>query len=126
MARHDEPVGRVRAVCRQWNDTLARGEYTAGQRSKPTSSAADGRASATDRLRQRADPGEVPELAPTPLTGAEHLVDEHLARFATGPVAESFVLLAHLGLVLTFGVRSEEHTSELPSLMRLSYAVFCL
>src|SRR3546814_5501815 len=25
-----------------------------------------------------------------------------------------------------FGVRSEEHTSELPSLMRISYAVFCL
>src|SRR3546814_10831456 len=24
------------------------------------------------------------------------------------------------------GVRSEEHTSELPSLMRISYAVFCL
>src|SRR3546814_4635030 len=24
------------------------------------------------------------------------------------------------------GLRSEEHTSELPSLMRLSYAVFCL
>src|SRR3546814_2947122 len=25
-----------------------------------------------------------------------------------------------------FGGRSEEHTSELPSLMRISYAVFCL
>src|SRR3546814_7314326 len=25
-----------------------------------------------------------------------------------------------------FGLRSEEHTSELPSLMRISYAVFCL
>src|SRR3546814_4678988 len=27
---------------------------------------------------------------------------------------------------LAFGVRSEEHTSELQSLMRISYAVFCL
>src|SRR3546814_3804037 len=27
---------------------------------------------------------------------------------------------------LQFGVRSEEHTSELQSLMRISYAVFCL
>src|SRR3546814_1436487 len=27
---------------------------------------------------------------------------------------------------LTFEVRSEEHTSELQSLMRISYAVFCL
>src|SRR3546814_6500799 len=26
----------------------------------------------------------------------------------------------------TFGFRSEEHTSELQSLMRISYAVFCL
>src|SRR3546814_8752524 len=28
--------------------------------------------------------------------------------------------------VLLFAVRSEEHTSELQSLMRISYAVFCL
>src|SRR3546814_2764446 len=28
--------------------------------------------------------------------------------------------------ILRFGVRSEAHTSELPSLMRISYAVFCL
>src|SRR3546814_10454264 len=27
---------------------------------------------------------------------------------------------------LTDGIRSEEHTSELQSLMRISYAVFCL
>src|SRR3546814_5571369 len=26
----------------------------------------------------------------------------------------------------SFGIRSEEHTSELQSLMRISYAVFCL
>src|SRR3546814_9050094 len=29
-------------------------------------------------------------------------------------------------LAATHGVRSEEHTSELQSLMRISYAVFCL
>src|SRR3546814_1831079 len=29
-------------------------------------------------------------------------------------------------LVLAVAVRSEEHTSELQSLMRISYAVFCL
>src|SRR3546814_2634413 len=33
--------------------------------------------------------------------------------------------LAVSGLVL-LGIRSEEHTSELQSLMRISYAVFCL
>src|SRR3546814_9158734 len=30
------------------------------------------------------------------------------------------------GACVSFVVRSEEHTSELPSLMRISYAVFCL
>src|SRR3546814_3288537 len=29
-------------------------------------------------------------------------------------------------LMKRFGIRSEEHTSELQSLMRISYAVFCL
>src|SRR3546814_6502263 len=32
----------------------------------------------------------------------------------------------HLASHGTFAVRSEEHTSELQSLMRISYAVFCL
>src|SRR3546814_10298271 len=35
---------------------------------------------------------------------------------------EAAAVLAELGLT----VRSEEHTSELQSLMRISYAVFCL
>src|SRR3546814_10619886 len=37
--------------------------------------------------------------------------------------------LTYIALVVGFGtliVRSEEHTSELQSLMRISYAVFCL
>src|SRR3546814_2042940 len=37
--------------------------------------------------------------------------------FAASPIA--------LGLILG-AIRSEEHTSELQSLMRISYAVFCL
>src|SRR3546814_8595561 len=43
------------------------------------------------------------------------LADRHAARFAPGQ-------LQHIG----FYQRSEEHTSELQSLMRISYAVFCL
>src|SRR3546814_5878111 len=45
---------------------------------------------------------------------------------------EDVAINAHLEDVLGFrrtselGVRSEEHTSELQSLMRISYAVFCL
>src|SRR3546814_1617543 len=35
-------------------------------------------------------------------------------------------LLAHTGQKDTQPIRSEEHTSELQSLMRISYAVFCL
>src|SRR3546814_8606531 len=53
------------------------------------------------------------------------LIDAH----AHGPYGEDDLIpqqnwqqLVHLA----FGVRSEEHTSELQSLMRISYAVFCL
>src|SRR3546814_4466416 len=39
----------------------------------------------------------------------------------------SFFQFTIPGLVVAFvGMRSEEHTSELQSLMRISYAVFCL
>src|SRR3546814_6324131 len=37
-----------------------------------------------------------------------------------------FVLCNALGVLLELPWRSEEHTSELQSLMRISYAVFCL
>src|SRR3546814_4942487 len=39
------------------------------------------------------------------------------------PVDQS--LAAHQGIRVMFADRSEEHTSELQSLMRISYAVFC-
>src|SRR3546814_8362468 len=44
-----------------------------------------------------------------------------IARRITGLFAASFVVLGFLA-----PARSEEHTSELQSLMRISYAVFCL
>src|SRR3546814_1896051 len=40
-------------------------------------------------------------------------------------VVEPMVRQAGIDM-LWFGIRSEEHTSELQSLMRISYAVFCL
>src|SRR3546814_9953185 len=43
---------------------------------------------------------------------------------ARGIAADPLALLAFLNDARV--VRSEEHTSELPSLMRISYAVFCL
>src|SRR3546814_9730579 len=39
---------------------------------------------------------------------------------------QSFAMLTGSRLGASFVVRSEEHTSELQSLMRISYAVFCL
>src|SRR3546814_3641360 len=42
-------------------------------------------------------------------------------------IEESFIVLGALAAILLLTmIRSEEHTSELQSLMRISYAVFCL
>src|SRR3546814_1113174 len=43
-----------------------------------------------------------------------------------GPVPSRPVSWAGLSIMLPVPMRSEEHTSELQSLMRISYAVFCL
>src|SRR3546814_1680223 len=56
----------------------------------------------------------------------------HVLRPVRLDLLDQFVRQRHvverLGLVVAVGVdpRSEEHTSELQSLMRISYAVFCL
>src|SRR3546814_2015794 len=44
----------------------------------------------------------------------------------TGPVTPRLERVAEVWNDAGFRVRSEEHTSELQSLMRISYAVFCL
>src|SRR3546814_3744702 len=45
----------------------------------------------------------------------------------TPPVLLLSPMIQHwLGLAETISFRSEEHTSELQSIMRISYAVFCL
>src|SRR3546814_3420732 len=79
--------------------------------------------------------GQVEALRPDgPVGPAVHLI--HIAngarlyplRNAAAPV-ERITLVAHLGshaVLLGQLGRSEEHTSELQSLMRISYAVFCL
>src|SRR3546814_2679236 len=49
------------------------------------------------------------------------------ARIESGEIAGPRIITAMSPLFPPDGVpRSEEHTSELPSLMRISYAVFCL
>src|SRR3546814_10809892 len=72
---------------------------------------------------------EMQELAQVPAYGIS--LDELYERL--GERAECFVL-RHRGSIIAFTWcqldgpprRSEEHTSELQSLMRISYAVFCL
>src|SRR3546814_8873502 len=47
---------------------------------------------------------------------------QHLVR----PGLRSTGIASYLFINNSIGIRSEEHTSELQSLMRISYAVFCL
>src|SRR3546814_2372670 len=60
------------------------------------------------------------------ILAARHLADRSDHR--GGAAGEAFGELAafRIGLPLVDRIRSEEHTSELQSLMRISYAVFCL
>src|SRR3546814_7554924 len=64
-------------------------------------------------------------------------VDQILGGFEAALLAVPFLVFVAVACVLAWrvagrniaiftGVRSEEHTSELQSLMRISYAVFCL
>src|SRR3546814_4317858 len=57
----------------------------------------------------------VPEQKPSPGSDARSEAENRLAEALRG-----------LARMEGAGVRSEEHTSELQSLMRISYAVFCL
>src|SRR3546814_2102612 len=67
-------------------------------------------------------------LAVTTVLEINHQMPESL-KFLHGGVYKAYSAVGDFaGLTLLAGVlwRSEEHTSELPSLMRISYAVFCL
>src|SRR3546814_1516904 len=66
-----------------------------------------------------------------------HVIREEAIAVSDGPsihdcaITENYVLIFDLPVtfsmkMLLAGYRSEEHTSELQSLMRISYAVFCL
>src|SRR3546814_10496101 len=75
---------------------------------------ASARARARHRLRHRAHPADrMAPLARLAVHLAEHMVEQHIG--AAGRVGAGII-----------ADRSEEHTSELQSLMRISYAVFCL
>src|SRR3546814_5027395 len=48
------------------------------------------------------------------------------ANYRDGNLDAVHQMLSHSGTIVGLADRSEEHTSELQSLMRISYAVFCL
>src|SRR3546814_8742803 len=62
-----------------------------------------------------------------PGTGPDNRPSGHLRRGGTTRIAESIsAARRNVSGGMTATSRSEEHTSELQSLMRISYAVFCL
>src|SRR3546814_4157833 len=66
-------------------------------------------------------------LAVGPAMHGAHDVSARIAQIAVSIACAAYVAglaAQHNGLPVT--ARSEEHTSELQSLMRISYAVFCL
>src|SRR3546814_5958200 len=92
-----------------------------------------------DRAQLRADPRDAKPALADRLSGrrprgrADGVGHDHLADQGAG--AQARAQGTGIGLSLAAGLggagrdpgrRSEEHTSELQSLMRLSYAVFCL
>src|SRR3546814_2818883 len=59
--------------------------------------------------------------------GAEQVIFTKSATEAINLVASAFAAIVAPGdEIIVSSLRSEEHTSELQSLMRISYAVFCL
>src|SRR3546814_5014992 len=58
--------------------------------------------------------------------GATSNADQAQSDAASRAFASSIVSITNARSSPTSGRRSEEHTSELQSLMRISYAVFCL
>src|SRR3546814_5476553 len=66
-----------------------------------------------------------PKLFQADAVAATGLVDRPVARSHRGPHGLRFPA-RHPARRGATGGRSEEHTSELQSLMRISYAVFCL
>src|SRR3546814_2643779 len=90
--------------------------------------AADGEPMRVEWLSGSAE--NVPPVATLLIPIAPVIADEpFVEKKKRGPATEAILtaLRDHRGLFWRVGfVRSEEHTSELQSLMRISYAVFCL
>src|SRR3546814_993088 len=68
-----------------------------------------------------------PEIVPSDCSSGVATLDAMVSGLAPGRLAETEIMgKSTCGNGATGSRRSEEHTSELQSLMRISYAVFCL
>src|SRR3546814_9175747 len=100
------------------------GEWSIAGRVVSCGSGETGDGGGAGGVEQEVSCGLAPPVVPVAVLGGDEpqLADDALAHLRQGldleHGARHHVLLAH--------ARSEEHTSELQSLMRISYAVFCL
>src|SRR3546814_2360497 len=76
------------------------------------------------RFQQALDPSALMDIAASLHAIEAAITDSRNAGIATESDPAIILLCRHLATVCAD--RSEEHTSELQSLMRISYAVFCL
>src|SRR3546814_7332581 len=75
----------------------------------------------------RSDPFRGPELAPGPEVQSDAEIDAFVRSHVESAYHPSCSCrMGTDSMAVVDGERSEEHTSELQSLMRISYAVFCL
>src|SRR3546814_10132636 len=63
---------------------------------------------------------------PSPASTASTSSSSLLSGSPSSPASSFSTMLMPISLIADMTSRSEEHTSELQSLMRISYAVFCL
>src|SRR3546814_5281368 len=76
-----------------------------------------------DNQARAADPQHSVWLSASAGTGKTQVLSARVLRLLLGGNTDPSQILC---LTFTKAARSEEHTSELRSLMRISYAVFCL
>src|SRR3546814_4225199 len=97
-------------------------------RRPPRSTRTDTRLPYTTLFRSRAPVGALRRRLQQKLTDFDFLrdVDRSSLRELLQHLAHAHDTAAHRGNGVLDESRSEEHTSELQSLMRISYAVFCL
>src|SRR3546814_3179174 len=80
----------------------------------------------TDDLAGVVDAAHVGEVGAGIVDGGEHVVGVDGAGRGQREAGQQDPEAAQAASAMGVGMRSEEHTSELQSLMRISYAVFCL